>query len=402
MRARLGREMKGHEDDFCHLAQRGRDRDRCGYLDVRRRAGAHRRRRGTSAAATAPLTAQAASDRAKVPAGGGTGPAAGRSAVQPGRACALRSAMPRDRGGAQRQLILFGPIGAPAATLDSAASARVPHLGSGWSACRDGLAFRRPGGGGGHAAATQVAGHGPGPGPGAAPAHAAGRTPAPPGGQEPARADVVSRSPASPSPVRPRPRPRRRPPRRQRRRLDAAAAAYPRAGHGWPDVRELQRRLAALHYYPGAADGRFGQNTLEALWAFQAVQGLAVTGSAGPATRQALARPRTPRSARPGGRRPARRDRPVAAAARPVPVRPGCPDQPHLQRRWILLLLAVGGRSRRDPRRRLPYHGVPACWVTVPLREMYNPVFFIGTAYAIHGSASVPLEPSRTAACESR
>ena len=31
-------------------------------------------------------------------------------------------------------------------------------------------------------------------------------------------------------------------------------------------------------------------------------------------------------------------------------------------------------------------------WVTVPLGQMYNPVFFIGTAYAIHGDADVPLQ----------
>jgi lipoprotein-anchoring transpeptidase ErfK/SrfK len=32
-------------------------------------------------------------------------------------------------------------------------------------------------------------------------------------------------------------------------------------------------------------------------------------------------------------------------------------------------------------------------WVTVPLGLLYNPVFFIGTAYAVHGSMSVPLQP---------
>jgi lipoprotein-anchoring transpeptidase ErfK/SrfK len=34
-------------------------------------------------------------------------------------------------------------------------------------------------------------------------------------------------------------------------------------------------------------------------------------------------------------------------------------------------------------------------WVTVPLGEMYNPVFFIGTLFAIHGEwdASVPWYP---------
>src|SRR5580693_3945397 len=46
------------------------------------------------------------------------------------------------------------------------------------------------------------------------------------------------------------------------------------AQHGL-SVRELQRRLAALKYYPGAIDGNFGTNTLEAVWAFYEVQGLA-------------------------------------------------------------------------------------------------------------------------------
>ena len=32
-------------------------------------------------------------------------------------------------------------------------------------------------------------------------------------------------------------------------------------------------------------------------------------------------------------------------------------------------------------------------WVHVPLGEMYNSVFFIGTAYAIHGDTDVPLAP---------
>ena len=32
-------------------------------------------------------------------------------------------------------------------------------------------------------------------------------------------------------------------------------------------------------------------------------------------------------------------------------------------------------------------------WVTVPLGQMYNPLFFISTAYAIHGDTYVPLQP---------
>jgi hypothetical protein len=33
-------------------------------------------------------------------------------------------------------------------------------------------------------------------------------------------------------------------------------------------------------------------------------------------------------------------------------------------------------------------------WVTVPLGDMYNPVFFIGTECAIHGATDVPLRPA--------
>ena len=32
--------------------------------------------------------------------------------------------------------------------------------------------------------------------------------------------------------------------------------------------------------------------------------------------------------------------------------------------------------------------------VRVPLGEMYNPVFFIGTLYAIHGDTDVPRHPA--------
>ena len=34
------------------------------------------------------------------------------------------------------------------------------------------------------------------------------------------------------------------------------------------------------------------------------------------------------------------------------------------------------------------------CWVQVPLGEMYNPVFFISTVFAIHGDTYVPQGPA--------
>ena len=220
-------------------------------------------------------------------------------------------------------------------------------------------------------------------------------TSAPPAGQTPPAPTSVSRSPASPVAS---------PPSSAASPVPASPPATspgtplpPRTlvpGMAGPDVRELQRRLAALHYYPGAADGRFGQNTLEALWAFQAVQGLAVTGSAGPATWQALARPRTPRSLVPAGG--ALRVEIDLSRQLLVLYRSG-------QVALISHISSGGGYYYCSPAGGCGYAVTPAGdfrttvflpgWVTVPLGQMYNPVFFIGTAYAIHGSASVPLQP---------
>ncbi|HEY3373770.1 MAG TPA: L,D-transpeptidase family protein [Candidatus Aquicultor sp.] len=59
------------------------------------------------------------------------------------------------------------------------------------------------------------------------------------------------------------------------------------------DVTALQRRLAQLHYSPGAADGNFGQHTYYAVVAFQKVNRLPQDGVIGTATAKALANPKT-------------------------------------------------------------------------------------------------------------
>jgi N-acetylmuramoyl-L-alanine amidase len=66
-----------------------------------------------------------------------------------------------------------------------------------------------------------------------------------------------------------------------------------------PSVWELERRLAALHYAVGI-DGAFGSDDVEAVYAFQKVEGLARTGAVDSAFWARLARARTP-SARYGG-----------------------------------------------------------------------------------------------------
>src|SRR5207344_2858990 len=75
----------------------------------------------------------------------------------------------------------------------------------------------------------------------------------------------------------------------------AAAARALQPGMKGPAVKALQRRLAALKYYPGAIDGRFGTSTLEAVWAFYEVQGLTPHNYVDSAMKRALAHPRAPR-----------------------------------------------------------------------------------------------------------
>ena len=159
-------------------------------------------------------------------------------------------------------------------------------------------------------------------------------------------------------------------------------------------VRELQRRLAALKYYPGRVNGRFGSDTLEAVWAFQQTQGLRPRNAVSPAMQRALASPRQPKVlVRHGGR---------------LRVEVNMKDQVLVlyKRNHVALVSHVstaGGHyfcstngcgDPVTPTGNFTTVGYMPGWVTVPLGQMYNPVFFIGTIYAIHGDTDVPLRPA--------
>jgi len=159
-------------------------------------------------------------------------------------------------------------------------------------------------------------------------------------------------------------------------------------------VRKLQRRLAALKYYPGAIDGSFSTNTLEAVWAFQEVQGLPGEDFVSAAMQRALNHPRAPRVL----------DR--AAGANRIEVNIGIEVLVLYKNNQIQLISHVssgGGYYYCSPGGGCGTAITPTGnystrvflpgWVVVPLGEMYNPVFFIGTAYAIHGDTYVPLAP---------
>jgi hypothetical protein len=160
------------------------------------------------------------------------------------------------------------------------------------------------------------------------------------------------------------------------------------------DVRALQQRLAALKYYPGQADGVLGQYTLEAVWAFQEVQGQRVDGVVGPVTVRALMQPRTYHARYQNG------------GALRVEINLTTRVMVLYQGNKIALIshVSAGGGYYYCSRGGCGWAVTPTGhfkttafmpgWVTVPLGQMYDPVFFIGTSYAIHGSNSVPLYPA--------
>jgi lipoprotein-anchoring transpeptidase ErfK/SrfK len=166
-------------------------------------------------------------------------------------------------------------------------------------------------------------------------------------------------------------------------------------GMSGSEVKALQRRLAALKYYPGTIDGQFGNNTLEAVWAFQEVNRIKVTGVINAATKRALVHPKTYKSNDP------RQD------ATRIEVNQAIEVLVFYKNGKIALISHVssGGGYFYDcsgggcaqavtPNGNYRTTVFMPGWVQVPLGYMYNPVFFISTVYAIHGDTFVPVYPA--------
>jgi peptidoglycan hydrolase-like protein with peptidoglycan-binding domain len=158
-------------------------------------------------------------------------------------------------------------------------------------------------------------------------------------------------------------------------------------------VKSVQRRLAALKYDPGSTDGHFGANTEDAVWAFQAVNRIPVTGVINARTMRALAHPRTYKSNDP------RQD------STRIEVNQALEVLVLYKHDKISLISHVstgggywyncgGGECQAiTPNGNYRTDVYMPGWVTVPLGAMYNPVFFISTVYAIHGDTYVPVFP---------
>jgi Putative peptidoglycan binding domain/L,D-transpeptidase catalytic domain len=174
----------------------------------------------------------------------------------------------------------------------------------------------------------------------------------------------------------------------------AASGRVLQVGSAGLSVRALQRRLAQLKYYPGAIDGSFGTSTLEAVWAFQEVQGLPGEDYVSSAMARALAHPRAPRVL----------DR--AAGPNRVEINLAIEVLVLYHNNKVQLISHVstgGGYYFCSPGGGCGVAITPTGnfrtlsffpgWIQVPLGEMYNSVFFIGTAFAMHGDTYVPLAP---------
>jgi Putative peptidoglycan binding domain/L,D-transpeptidase catalytic domain len=180
--------------------------------------------------------------------------------------------------------------------------------------------------------------------------------------------------------------------------LSAAPAYVPPSGtlsegsHG-AAVKALQQRLASLKYDPGSIDGNFGANTEDAVWAFQEINRVKVTGVIDAATKRALVNPRTYRSNDPrqnGNRIEVNQALEVLILYKNDKIS----LISHVSTGGGYWYNCGGGECQAiTPNGNYRTDDYMSGWVTVPLGAMYNPVFFISTVYAIHGDTYVPVFP---------
>lgn len=170
-----------------------------------------------------------------------------------------------------------------------------------------------------------------------------------------------------------------------------------RAGSVGTRTRAVQDALKAQAYDPGEPDGKFGTKTTQAVWAFQALHGLAKDGIVGPETEAAILA-KAPQAML----RPERGPTHVEVdLTRQVMIvwRDGAPT--------LITHVSTGSQvpycedtdEGENCGNAVTPEGVYAFgrrvvgWREAPLGKLYNPVYFNG-GIAVHGAASVPDHPA--------
>jgi hypothetical protein len=140
-------------------------------------------------------------------------------------------------------------------------------------------------------------------------------------------------------------------------------------------VRELEQRLADLRYALQRVDGSYGLDTVEAVYAFQRLHGLAPTGRTDARLWQLLGSARTPSARYPGSHIEVDKSRQVL-----LEVRSGLVVR--------VVHVSTGATGNTPLGRWQVYRKVPGFdWV------LYYPMYFL-RGFAIHGYPSVPPYPA--------
>lgn len=167
------------------------------------------------------------------------------------------------------------------------------------------------------------------------------------------------------------------------------------------EVKALQTRLTELGYVPGKIDGRYGQATMMAVWAFQKVQGIKPTSTVASRTWVALENPKAPRVLVPKGRQ----NRVEVNLTQQIMVlyRAGEPKViSHISSGsgipYVEYATWNGKRQRFSGSATTPTGDYRTTWRVSGwhrsyLGQLYNPIFFNG-GIALHGALSVPLHPA--------
>jgi N-acetylmuramoyl-L-alanine amidase len=163
-----------------------------------------------------------------------------------------------------------------------------------------------------------------------------------------------------------------------------AHVVLPRVAYGaqGPAVAQLAQRLRALHY-AAPATATFDARLLDAVYAFQKVQGLARTGSVDAAFWRRLETPRVPgpRYAQPAAHIEIDKLRQVLFVVRDARIS------------LIVPVSTAGLPGKFTPVGRFSIYRKVNGFDPSPLGTLYDPMYFTG-GYAIHGNPSVPPYPA--------
>lgn len=159
----------------------------------------------------------------------------------------------------------------------------------------------------------------------------------------------------------------------------------------------LQQALRDQAYDPGEPDGRFGVRTTQAVWAFQALHGLASDGVVGPETEAAILA-RTPQGMLRPELGPTHTE---VDLTRQVLIvwRDGAPTLiTHVSSGSQKAYCETTKNGRRCGSAVTPvgvyrYQRRISGWREADLGKLYNPVYFVG-GIAVHGAGSVPNHPA--------